>query len=78
MHTATITKPDRAALENLWGAAGAWAADTWTRLNDEHFDGQLQYHGIVFGLTPHGGDYPAARPGARQGRPGQAPAHPGW
>jgi hypothetical protein len=54
MHTTTITRPDRAALENLWGEAGAWAADTWTRLNADHFNGRLRYHGIVFGLTPHG------------------------
>jgi hypothetical protein len=55
MHTTAITRPDRAALENLWGDAGAWAADTWTRLNTTHFDGRLRYHGIVWGLTPHGG-----------------------
>jgi hypothetical protein len=54
VHTTTITKADRAALENLWGQAGTWAADTWTRLNTKHFDGQLRYHGIVWGLTPHG------------------------
>jgi hypothetical protein len=54
VHTTTITDADRAALENLWGDAGAWAADTWTRLNTDHFDGELRYHGIVFGLTPHG------------------------
>ena len=54
MHTTTITDADRGALENLWGAAGSWTADTWTRLNDTHFGGTLNYHGIVFGLTPHG------------------------
>jgi hypothetical protein len=54
MHTATITQPDRAALENLWGDAGIWAADTWTRLNATHFDGRARYHGVVWGLTPHG------------------------
>ncbi len=54
MHTTTITETDRAALENLWGEAGVWAADTWTRLNTVHFAGQLVYHGIVWGLTPHG------------------------
>lgn len=54
MHTTTITRADRAALENLWGDAGAWAADTWTRLNADHFASKLRYHGIVFGLTPHG------------------------
>jgi hypothetical protein len=54
MHTTTITDTDRAALENLWGDAGTWAADTWTRLNTTHFDGKLRYHGVVFGLTPHG------------------------
>lgn len=57
MHTSTITKADRAALENLWRHAGTWAADTWTRLNTDHFDGQLRYHGIVWGLTPHGGRF---------------------
>jgi hypothetical protein len=55
VHTTTVTKADRAALENLWGDAGTWAADTWTALNANHFDGRLRYHGIVFGLTPHGG-----------------------
>jgi hypothetical protein len=55
VHTTTITKADRAALENLWGDAGTWAADTWTHHNTDHFDGQLRYHGIVYGLTPHGG-----------------------
>jgi hypothetical protein len=54
VHTATITRPDRAALENLWRDAGTWAADTWTRLNAAHFGGRLRYHGIVWGLTPHG------------------------
>ena len=54
MHTTAITKADRAALENLWEAAGVWAADTWTAHNANHFDGQLKFHGIVFGLTPHG------------------------
>jgi hypothetical protein len=55
MHTTTITKADRAALENLWGQAGCWAADTWMRLNADYFDGKLRYHGVVWGLTPHGG-----------------------
>ena len=54
MHTTVITRPDRAALENLWGDAGAWVADTWTEHNRAHFDGRLRYHGVVFGLTPHG------------------------
>jgi hypothetical protein len=54
VHQTTITKADRAALENLWGDAGAWAADTWTAHNAAHFDGRLRYHGIAFGLTPHG------------------------
>jgi hypothetical protein len=54
VHT-TITKADRDALENLWGEAGTWAAASWTRHNSEHFDGRLRYHGIVWGLTPHGG-----------------------
>jgi len=54
MHTTTITKADRAALENLWGTAGTWIADTWTRLNADYFDGAAKYHGVVWGLTPHG------------------------
>jgi hypothetical protein len=54
MHTSVINEADRAALTNLWGDAGAFAADTWTGLNAAHFDGALHYHGIVFGLTPHG------------------------
>ena len=54
MHTATITRPDRAALENLWGDAGIWVADTWTEHNRAHFSGRLRYHGVVWGLTPHG------------------------
>ena len=54
MHATTITRPDRAALDNLWGEAGLWAADTWTRLNADHFDGRLRYDGVVWGLTPHG------------------------
>ncbi|MDT5225456.1 MAG: hypothetical protein QOG19_2863 [Mycobacterium sp.] len=55
MHTNTMTGADHAALENLWGEAGSWAAATWTHLNVAHFDGQLRYHGIIWGLTPHGG-----------------------
>jgi hypothetical protein len=55
VHQTTITKADRAALENLWENPGTWAADTWTQLNTDHFDGRARYHGIVFGLTPHGG-----------------------
>jgi hypothetical protein len=54
VHTTKISLADRAALENLWGDAGTWAADTWTALNTEHFDGRVRYHGIVWGLTPHG------------------------
>jgi hypothetical protein len=54
MDTITITAGDRAALENLWNKAGTWTADTWTRLNKQHFGGKLKYHGIVWGLTPHG------------------------
>jgi hypothetical protein len=54
MHKTSLSAADRAALENLWGDAGTWAADTWSRLNVEHFDGRLRYHGIVWGLTPHG------------------------
>jgi len=54
LHATAITRPDRAALDNLWGEAGPWAADTWTRLNTDHFDGRLRYHGVVWGLTPHG------------------------
>jgi hypothetical protein len=55
MHTTKISKPDRAALKNLWDDAGEWIVDTWTRLNRDHFDGMLKYHGVVWGLTPHGG-----------------------
>jgi hypothetical protein len=54
LHATTITRPDRAALDNLWGEAGLWVADTWTRLNTTHFAGKLRYRGVVFGLTPHG------------------------
>jgi hypothetical protein len=49
----TITRANRAALVNLWGDAGAWAADTWTELTGTYWDG-LPYGGVVFGLTPHG------------------------
>jgi hypothetical protein len=65
MHTATITQTDRAALTNLWGDAGVWAADTWTRLNAGHFGGRLRYHGVVFGLTPHGGRLGHTSPAGR-------------
>jgi hypothetical protein len=53
MHTTTMTRADRAALENLWGDAGAWAADTWTRLG--HFDGQapLSRHRVRAHSTRH-------------------------
>jgi hypothetical protein len=54
-----------AALENLWGPAGIWAADTWTRLNTDHFDGQLRYRVVVFGLTPHGHAYGHTNPSGR-------------
>lgn len=57
MHTTTITRADRAALENLWGPAGSWIAETWTVLNDKHFDGRLRYLGVIWGLTPHGRGY---------------------
>jgi hypothetical protein len=65
MHTTTITRPDRAALENLWGNAGTWVVDTWTRLNATHFAGKLRYHGIVWGLTPHGHAYGHTSPTRR-------------
>jgi hypothetical protein len=66
LHTTNITRPDRAALENLWGEAGTWVADTWTRLNANHFAGQLRYHGVVWGLTPHGHTLGhTSNPGAR-------------
>jgi hypothetical protein len=55
MDGTTITKADRAALENLWGKAGAWTADTWSELNAQCFAKKLRYRGIVWGLTPHGG-----------------------
>jgi hypothetical protein len=65
VHTTAITKADRAALENLWGDAGTWAADTWTAHNAAYFDGKLRYHGIVFGLTPHGGHLAHTSPTGR-------------
>jgi hypothetical protein len=66
VHTTKISQADRAALQNLWAGAGSWAADTWTQLNTDHFDGRLRYHGIVFGLTPHGGRLGhTSNPGAR-------------
>jgi hypothetical protein len=66
LHANAITDADRAALENLWGQAGTWTADTWTRLNVAHFAGQLRYHGIVFGLTPHGHRFgPTSNPDGR-------------
>jgi len=54
MHTTTMTKADRAALENLWGTVGTWTADTWTHLNTTYFGGKAKYHGVTWGLTPHG------------------------
>jgi hypothetical protein len=27
---------------NLWGNAGTWVADTWSGLNNTHFNGQLR------------------------------------
>jgi hypothetical protein len=74
MHTATITKADRDALENLWGEAGTWAAATWTHLNIDHFDGRLRYHGIVFGLTPHGKNFGHTQPEGLW--PGRITLHP--
>jgi hypothetical protein len=50
-----LTAADRDALTQLWNQAGAWAADTWTRLNRELWDSEIPYRGVVFGLTPHGG-----------------------
>jgi hypothetical protein len=53
--TARLAKADRFALEQLWPAgAGQWAADTWEELNGAYFGGTIPYHGIVWGLTPHG------------------------
>ena len=54
MHGTRISNADHLALENLWDQGGIWASNTWTRLNTEHFGGKLKYHGIVWGLTPHG------------------------
>jgi hypothetical protein len=53
MHSTTLSRADRAALENLWTDAGAWVAETWAQLNRQCFDGKLRYQGVVFGLTPH-------------------------
>lgn len=50
-----LTAADRDALTQLWNQAGAWVADTWTRLNRELWDNEIPYRGVVFGLTPHGG-----------------------
>ncbi len=49
-----MTADDRFALEHLWGDAGAWVADTWPRLNAHCFANEAPYHGVVWGLTPHG------------------------
>jgi hypothetical protein len=65
LHATKIGKADHAALANLWGQAGVWASNTWTRLNAEHFDGKLKYHGIVWGLTPHGHAYGHTSPAGR-------------
>jgi hypothetical protein len=46
----------RAAQQTLWGDAGVWAYDHWHDLNDEFFNSELNYVGIVWGLTPHGGN----------------------
>jgi hypothetical protein len=54
VHSTKISRADRAALENLWDDAGTWVADTWTRHNTDHFAGALRFHGVVFGLIPHG------------------------
>jgi hypothetical protein len=45
----------RHAQETLWGEAGAWSYDTWHELNGGLFGSELEYAGIVWGLTPHGG-----------------------
>ena len=47
-----MTKNDRAALENLWGQAGIWAADTWSQFNAQCFGGGLYYCGVVWATTP--------------------------
>jgi hypothetical protein len=41
--TTVIKRADRAGLVNLWGDAGTWVADTWSGLNNTHFNGQLRY-----------------------------------
>jgi hypothetical protein len=65
VNTTTITRADRAALENLWADAGAWAADSWSKLNEQCFDGKLRYRGVVFGLTKHGGALGHTSPSGR-------------
>jgi hypothetical protein len=35
-------------LENLWGDADIWVADTWSQLNDQCFSGNLRYCGVVW------------------------------
>jgi hypothetical protein len=42
LQTTVINRADRAALVNLWGDAGTWVADTWSGLNNTHFNGQLR------------------------------------
>jgi hypothetical protein len=44
----------RIAAETLWGAAGAYAADEFARLNREHFDGEIHPTPIVIGITAFG------------------------
>jgi hypothetical protein len=44
----------KAAEISDWGH-GRWAYDSWSKLNDQLFDGRLKVGGIFWGLTPHGG-----------------------
>jgi hypothetical protein len=45
----------RDAADVFWPRYGAWAYDTWARLNAECFGGRLAPIPILWGLTPHGG-----------------------
>jgi hypothetical protein len=47
-----VTFPEYARL--VWGAMGSWAYETWFRLNDECFDGELELAPIQFGIIAHG------------------------
>jgi hypothetical protein len=55
----------RDAQRTLWGQAGAWSYDAWHDLNAAYFDDELTYHGVVWGLTPHGGKLGYCEPSER-------------